>query len=111
MESVVKGFLGIFFLCLIVVLGIGILTLTMDAYAARQKFSDYCKRIEQSCFDEEVVKECKKEAQDNNMELSVTAIKREGESFVSYGWGQLTYRLCIESIGFEKEMSLYSDLR
>ena len=111
MESVFQSFIGIVFLVILLVLGMGVLTSSIDAASARGALNDYCRRIEDSNFDTDVIKGCCQDAIDTDRQLDISTFRREGEDRDSYGLARLTYEVSIPVIGFSESRSLVSDLR
>ena len=111
MESVIKGFLGLFFTVLISAVGVGILSASIDARAAEEQLGRYCREIENSNFSEKVIEACCRDAKDADRLLSVNIGKRPGEDVYSYGTCALTYELRIPVIGIKRRMTVTSPLR
>ena len=111
MDSVFQSFLGIFFLVILLILGMGVIASSIDSTAAERALSDYSRRIEDSYFDPDVMECCRQDAADHDRQLEIKTYRREGESEDSYGWARLTYEISIPVIGYTDTRSLVTDLR
>lgn len=71
MGQVLKTYLGLFFLLLIGLVGIGVVVAGMEAAAARDYHADVISEIECSNFNAGVIAACKSQARKNGYELAV----------------------------------------
>lgn len=111
MENVIKAFLGVFFLVLLSITGMGILSASIDSRAAEDAMSRYCESIESSCFDPKVIKACCDDAAASSRTLKVEVRSRAGEEIPSYGWAILTYDYKVPALGLCRKTVIRSDLR
>ena len=111
MENIIKAFMGTFFTLLIAALGMGIISASIESRAAENAMTRYCRSIESSHFDKNVIDACQSDAAQSGRMLEVELGKRSGESISSYGWAVLSYEYRIPVIGFSKKEKICSDLR
>lgn len=72
MGQVMKTYLGIFFLLLMGLVGIGVVAAGIEVNAARNYHADVVTEIECSNFNPSVIDVCKQQAQDSGYKLEVT---------------------------------------
>lgn len=80
MGQVLKAYLGIFFLLLIGLVGIGVVTAGAEVTAARNYHADVISEIECSNFNSSVMDACKSQAQAKGYQLTVADMVYDAES-------------------------------
>lgn len=111
METVVKAFTGLFFSLVIVYLGVGIISASIDARNADSFAADCITRIENSNYASEVVEACKQDAKILGYELEIATFQAGNSGKTAYGILDLKYRYAIPIIGMNKEQSICADIR
>ena len=79
MGQVIKAYLGIFFLLLMGLVGIGVVAAGMEVNAARNYHADVVTEIECSNFHPAVIDACKSQAQKAGYRLEVERISYDAE--------------------------------
>lgn len=111
METVIKAFTGVFFSLLIVYLGVGIISSSVDARNADSFMADCVSKIENSNYAQEVIDACKEDAGEQQYELIVDTCVPEGSQKAVYGTATLKYEYTIPIIGMNAEHTINADLR
>lgn len=111
METIVKAFTGLFFSLLIVYLGVGLISASVEARNADSFAADCVAKIENSNYASEVIKACKEDAKALGYELKIETFQTEGSKKQAYGILDLTYRYAIPIIGLNKEQYICADIR
>ena len=91
MESVIKGFLGLFCLVSVVVLGYGVVSMAMSDRMADTYIDDCVNKIENSMYSEAVITECKQKASERGYKLDVDLYRREDVDVLRYGLIKMEY--------------------
>lgn len=78
MGQVLKTYLGLFFLLLMGLVGIGIVAAGMEVAAARDYHADVISEIECSNFNAGVISACKSQAKSKGYDLKVTNMVYDG---------------------------------
>lgn len=79
MGQVLKTYLGLFFLLLMGLVGIGVVAAGMEAAAARAYHADVISEIECSNFNAGVISACKDQAKNKGYELAVANMVYDAE--------------------------------
>lgn len=79
MGQVIKTYLGLFFLLLMGLVGIGVVTAGVQSAAARNYHADVISEIECSNFNAGVISACKQQAQDAGYGLEVKLMSHDAE--------------------------------
>lgn len=72
MDTVIKGFLGVFIFAMIVYLSAGMISAEMDASAARNYMDSAKKEIAESNMSASVIEAVQKQAEKNGYEMQIT---------------------------------------
>lgn len=115
METVIKGFTGIFILLLLTCMGISIIASSIRSTNASNALLSYVSRIENSNYSDDVIKACKADAkeqfgEDGDDALEVTSYRQNGKSNYTYGKATLNYTYRIPVIGYHSNHSISSVL-
>lgn len=78
MSQIVKAFSGIFFLLLLLFLGIGIVSAQMDVEKAKDYKSDIVMEIENSNYSVSVLNACIEQAKANGYDIAITVYQENG---------------------------------
>ncbi|SDB18509.1 hypothetical protein [Eubacterium oxidoreducens] len=71
MEQIPKSFLALFLMILFLVVGVGVITVALDAAAAQRYTADATAMIEQYNFSDAAIATCKETAKEKGYNLSV----------------------------------------
>ncbi len=102
MDVVVKAFMGVFFSMILVFLGVGIISASMEGRNANTFASECTTRISNSGFSQAVIEVCKRDAKRNGYELQVWT-RQENTAMMPTGEILLTYHNQIPLLGLEQE--------
>ena len=80
MGQILKAYLGIFFLLIIGLVGIGVVAAGAEVSAARNYHADVIGEIECSNFNPAVVAACKSQAQESGYQLTIADMVYDAES-------------------------------
>lgn len=83
MSQIIKAFMGIFFLMMLLLLGVGILSAQMDVADALDYKSDMIAEIENSNYSPKVLNACIRQAMDNGYSVEIKTYTPE-KSTVTY---------------------------
>ncbi|MDY6352252.1 hypothetical protein [Candidatus Weimeria sp. HCP3S3_B5] len=113
MESILKGFTGIFFLLVLTCFGISIIGSSIRSTKASQALLAYVSRIENSNYSDQVISSCKADAreqfgEDGREALDVVTAGQKGHSYQSYGRVTLNYTYRIPVIGYSSKHAISS---
>lgn len=109
MESIFKGFLGMFFLLVLSFTGVGLIEASFDARKADSFLSESVGMIEAGHYRKTVVDACKSDAKSRGYELDVDVVENEqGECF---GKATLSYCYRVPILGLEQEHEVVADIR
>lgn len=111
MESIVKGFLGTMFMVIIVFLGYGMISASMQARYADAFAADCVKKIENSNYSEQVIGACVADADRLGYILAVDTYGVDGSSRDGYGSLTLTYPYEIPFLKIQEAYDIRSDMR
>lgn len=95
MGQVLKTYLGMFFLLLVGIVGIGVVTAGIQTAAARNYHADVISEIESSNFNEGVIEACRQQAQDAGYGLSVKTMAYDDRGHVQMAEVILEYDYAI----------------
>lgn len=111
MESVLKTYLGFFFMMAMLFLGAGILSASLDARNANAYANNYATRIEQSNYASSVINAIKTEAlEEHNYVVSVDVRTSTNNTYSHYGLLTLRYNYKIPILGISQTHSAIVDL-
>ena len=110
MVTIIKSFVGCFFLLLLVYLGIGISSASIDARNAERSASSYASRISCSNYSSQVVEDCKADAMQEGYELKVQLMKPRDREYSTYGSLELIYHYRIPILNMNQEQCIYADI-
>lgn len=115
METVIKGFTGIFFLVLLTCIGISIIGSSIRSTKASEALLSYVSRIENSNYSQDVIDSCRADArkqfgEDGQEALEVVSVAQRGHSYPSYGRATLNYTYRIPMIGYDSHHTISSVL-
>jgi len=113
METVIKGFTGMFFLIVLTCMGVSIIASSIRSTKASEALMSYVSRIENSNYSDEVIISCKADAkqqfgEDGGEALDVISVSQKGHSYPSYGRATLNYTYRIPLIGYASRHSISS---
>ena len=109
MESIFKGFLGIFFLMVLSFTGIELIGASSDARRADSFLAKSVEMIEAGHYRKSVVDACIADAEALGYELQVDIVENEwGDCF---GQAKLSYQYRISIIGLAEEHEVTADIR
>lgn len=109
MESVIKSFLGVFFIMLVTVLGISLMSTAIFSRKMNSFASDIEYRVENSHFADGVINELKNEAKANDCTLTIEKNTSSGDGRI-YGKMTLEYPYEIKILGIDKTKKIERDL-
>lgn len=95
MGQVIKTYLGLFFLLLMGLVGIGVVTAGVQSASARNYHADVISEIECSNFNAGVIAACRQQAQDAGYNLSVRTMNYDAEGHVMTAEVILEYNYAI----------------
>lgn len=115
METVIKGFMGIFLLILLTCTAVSVIASSIQSTNASEALLSYVNRIENSNYADDVIDACKSDAakqfgEDEADALEITRYTQAGRSNVSYGKATLNYTYRIPMIGYTRNHSISSVL-
>ena len=110
MESVIKTYLGFFFLIAMLFLGAGMLSASLDARNANAMANNYATRIEQSNYAASVIEEVKYDAEQLGYLVSVDVRTSTNNTYSHYGLLTLRYNYRIPILGISQTHSAFVDL-
>lgn len=82
MGQIIKTYLGLFFILLMGLVGIGVVTAGIQSAAARNYHADVINEIECSNFNEGVIEACRLQAQEAGYELKVKTMNYDAAGHV-----------------------------
>lgn len=109
MESIIKSFLGVFFILLVSSLGISLMSASIFSREVNSFASDSEYRIENSHFSNSVIEELKSEAEKRNCTLTVEKNVSDGDGR-TYGRMTLEYPYEIKILGINTTKKIERDL-
>lgn len=110
METIIKGFIGVFFSVLLVVIGMQFLMASLEARRAQSFMAEVTERISASHFSKGVMEACRTDASRAGYSLQLDVLSR-GNSGVYYGTATMEYDFSLPLFGIEKKHQLQADLR
>lgn len=78
MSQVIKSFMGMFFILLLLLLGVGVISAQMDVSDAISYKSDLVAQLENSNYSPEVINGCIEQAVQNGYEISIKTFTEGG---------------------------------
>lgn len=82
MGQVIKTYLGLFFLLVMGLVGIGVVTAGVQSSAARNYHADVISEIENSNFNDSVIGACVQQAQDSGYDLQVKTMDYDTDGHI-----------------------------
>ena len=110
METVIKTYMGFFFMVSMLFLGSGVLSSSLQSRNANAYANNYATRIENANYAASVIQECREEAQANGYGLSVDVKTSSNNTYSHYGLLTLRYRYSIPLIGVFQTHNAVVDL-
>lgn len=110
METVIKGFVGIFFSVLMLVIGMQFLTASLQARKAQLFMSEVTERISASHFSKGVIEACRRDAAEAGYDLQFQVLGNE-ETKRYYGNATMEYDFVLPLFGIDKKHRLQADVR
>lgn len=111
MDSVIKGFLGIFLILVMALTGYGLLSASVDAKNADSFAADCVKKIEASDFAEGVIAACRQDALAHGYQLTVDVVRGAGRQRASYAMLTLEYKYELPLTKNAQTHRIYADIR
>lgn len=113
METIIKSFTGVFFMLLVVALGMGCVSAAVTVREADSFLSDAAEKIENSHYAEGVIASCIADAKahEPKYELSVDINSAENDVTKKYGTATMSYSYSIPIMGVTEERSIHEELR
>jgi hypothetical protein len=106
MGQITKGMLGIFFLFLVTVVGLGINMAQVETSAAQRYYSDTVAEIKNSNFNTKVMDACKEQAANNGYSLAIRPIN-DSENNVNMAEVTLQYPYRIGIFALDQTKQIY----
>lgn len=110
METVIKTYMGFFFMVAMLFLGSGIISASLESRNANAYANNYATRIENSNYATSIIQECKNEAADLNYGLTVDIKTSTNNAYSHYGLLTLKYQYNIPIIGIYQVHNAIVDL-
>lgn len=110
MDSIIKGFVGVFFALVVVVLGTGIISASIEARNAGLFATDSAARIGNSNFSGTVVEDCRADAQARGYDLSVDITRPSDRRCPVYGKLKLQYRYRLPILRVDRVQEITADI-
>ncbi|MCR4782705.1 MAG: hypothetical protein K5851_08195 [Lachnospiraceae bacterium] len=110
MDSIIKAFSGIFICFFTLMIGIGIVSSTMNTGKAQRFAADCAVRIGNSNFDRGVIDACKKDASKFGYKIDIDLVKEEETEHIDYGCLKLFYNIWIPIINVKQEHMVEADV-
>ena len=110
METVLKTYLGFFFMIAMLFLGSGILSSSLSARNANSMAMNYATRIEQANYATSVINEIKAEAEDLGYSVTVDVKTSANNTYSHYGLLTLRYKYTIPILGISQVHNAIVDL-
>jgi hypothetical protein len=111
MDSVIKGFLGLFLILVMALLGFGLVSASVDARNADTFMADCVEKMEAGNLADGVVAACIEDARANGYQLTVEVVQAEGTSRGSYGMATLEYQYRIPFLQSSRLHQICADIR
>ena len=109
MESIFKGFLGIFFLLILSFTGIGLIEASLYARLADSYLSKTVSRIEASHFSQKVKTACIEDAKKRGYKLELKLSKNDADEY--YGTAYLEYVYEVPMLGLSQKNIATEEIR
>ena len=110
METVIKTYMGFFFMIALLFLGAGITSASLDSRNANAFANNYATRIEQANYSASVIEEIKTEAEKTGYKVSVDVRTSDNNTYSHYGLLTLRYTYRIPIIGIGQVHNVVVDL-
>jgi len=110
METVLKTYMGFFFMMAMLFLGSGILSASLQSRNANAYANNYATRIENANYASSIIDECVDEAHELGYGLSVDVRTSTNNTYSHYGLLTLRYKYSIPIIGIAQVHSAIVDL-
>jgi hypothetical protein len=111
MDSVIKGFLGLFLILVMALLGFSVLSASIDARNADSFVADCVEKMEASNLASGVVQACVEDAADSGYRMTVDVVQAPGTNRAAYGMVTLEYEYQIPLLGTSQTHSICADVR
>lgn len=113
METVIKGFTGVFLLIMLTCMGVSVIASSIRSTNASRALLSYVNRIENSNYSDDVIAACEQDAaqefgEDGQDALRVVKYRQSGRENVSYGKATLNYTYRIPVIGYDLRHTISS---
>lgn len=108
METVIKSFLGLYFLLLLCLIGAGFMGISVRTRLADAYLADIIVRIEEGHYQKNIIEDCQAEAAENGYKLDVYP---KGGAAGYRGRAILTYTVGIPLLGFARKQAITVQLR
>ena len=102
MDTVIKAMTGLFFSLVLVFIGVGLITTSLNAARANRALSGYVDKISCSNYSREVIEGCKADAREQfggEDPLIVDKSVQKGSNHIRFARATLTYRFQIPVMG------------
>jgi len=110
MDSIIKAFSGIFISLFMLMIGIGIISSTINTGKAERFASDCALRIGNSNFDRSVIESCKEDASKFGYRMTLDLVEESGTTHIDYGNLRLFYNIEIPIINVKQEHVVEADV-
>lgn len=110
MDVIIKAFSGLFMTLIVLVLGIGIISASINTGKAERFASDSAVMIGNSNFDRKIIAKCQSDAKNMGYVLDVNLVGEEGSEHIDHGTLKLKYRIVLPIISVEQEHYVESDI-
>lgn len=110
METVIKAYMGFFFMVAMLFLGAGILAASLESRNANAYANNYATRIENANYSKDVIDECVAEAKALNYALTIDVKTSTNNAYSHYGLLTLRYQYSIPIVGIYQAHTAIVDL-
>ncbi len=109
MESIFKGFLGVFFLMLISFTGIGVIEASIEARKADTFLTESVSDIEAGHYNQYVISACRADAADRGYRLDVDIVGNDVGEYC--GRARLSYQYEVPFLGLKQTHEVMAPIR
>lgn len=106
MGQIAKAYLGLFFLIIATILGIGTTSMGIDTSAAQNYHADVIAEIENSNFNPGVIAACESQASAAGYELNVNSVNTDTDNNVILAEVTLKYNYTMDLLGITKPVQI-----
>ena len=110
MDQLTKGFLSFFLILILMYLGIGLVTSSIDSRNADSFLEDSVQKMEASNYASNVISSVKSDAQSLGYKLDVESSSQKGDSSRTYTQATLEFNYRMPLIGIDKTQYINRDL-